>query len=346
MDIRALLRTTVEREASDLHLTAGMPALVRLHGDMVRLDDRPLSPQDVLDLVHALMSPAQQAAFKAERELDFSFEEPGLSRFRVNVYQQLRGPAAVLRVIPSAIRSLESLQAPKVLADLAMLPRGLVLFTGPTGSGKSTSMAAMVDHRNRLDDGHILTIEDPIEFVHESRRCLVNQREVGTHTAGFAQALRSALREDPDVILVGELRDLETIRLALTAAETGHLVLATLHTSSAAKSVDRIVDVFPAGEKDMVQAMLSESLQGVVSQTLCRNAAGNGRVAALEIMIGTPAIRNLIRENKVAQMYSVMQSGLAQGMQTLDQHLANLVRSGLVGADEARRHARYPETIR
>lgn len=346
MQIVDLLNETLKRQASDLHLAAGLPPMVRVHGDIIRLSEAPLSADEVMGLVRPIMNPLQLKTYESQLELDFSHEVQGLSRFRVNVYQQLRGPAAALRVVPSEIRSLESLQAPRVLSELAMLPRGLVLFTGPTGSGKSTSMAAMVDHRNRRHDGHILTIEDPIEFVHESRRCLVNQREVGTHTLGFAQALRSALREDPDVILVGELRDLETIRLALTAAETGHLVLATLHTSSAAKSVDRLIDVFPAGEKDMVRAMLSESLQGVISQTLCKTADRKGRVAALEIMLGTPAIRNLIRENKVAQMYSVMQSGMSQGMQTLDQHLSTLVRSGLLAADEARQHARYPETIR
>lgn len=346
MNIVDLLSETLQRQASDLHLAAGLVPMVRVHGDILRLEHEALQPSDVMRLVSQIMNPAQLQRYESELELDFSYEVVGLSRFRVNVYQQQRGPAAALRVVPSTIRSLESLQAPRVLGELAMMPRGLVLFTGPTGSGKSTSMAAMVDHRNQRQHGHILTIEDPIEFVHQSQRCLVNQREVGTHTMGFAQALRSALREDPDVILVGELRDLETIRLALTAAETGHLVLATLHTSSAAKSIDRLVDVFPAGEKDMVRSMLSESLQGVVSQTLCKTADGRGRVAALEIMLGTPAIRNLIRENKVAQMYSVMQSGLSQGMQTLDQHLATLVRGGLITAEEARLHARYPETIR
>lgn len=346
MNIVELLTETLVREASDLHLTAGLPPMLRIHGDMVRLDHPALYAGDVIGLVGEIMTPRQLKAFETQLELDFAHEVAGLSRFRVNVYHQQRGPAAALRVVPSEIRTLESLQAPRVLGDLALMPRGLVLFTGPTGSGKSTSLAAMVDHRNRVHDGHILTIEDPIEFIHTSRRSLVNQREVGTHTQSFAQALRSALREDPDVILVGELRDLETIRLALTAAETGHLVLATLHASSAAKSVDRLVDVFPAGEKEMARAMLSESLQGVISQTLCKTSNGRGRIAALEIMLGTHAIRNLIRENKVAQMYSVMQSGMSQGMQTLDQHLATLVRSGLVSVEEARLHARYPETIR
>ena len=345
MDIFALMHDAVLKSASDLHLSTGLPPMLRIHGDMHPMDTPALNADEVLQRVQALMSPAQQQVFSSQLELDFSVQLPSGERFRVNAFQQQRGPSAALRLVPSALRSLESLQAPRVLADLAMLPRGLVLFTGPTGSGKSTSLAAMVDHRNEREPGHILTIEDPIEFVHPSKRSLVSQREVGAHTLGFAQALRSALREDPDVILVGELRDLETIRLALTAAETGHLVLATLHTSSAAKSIDRLIDVFPAGEKDMVRAMLSESLQGVISQTLCKTADGRGRVAALEVMLGSPAIRNLIRENKVAQMYSVMQSGQAQGMQTLDQHLTQLVRQGTVAATEARVHARFPENF-
>lgn len=346
MNIQDLLSETVQRQASDLHLSAGLPPLVRVLGDIQRLSHPVLQPADVMRLMGQVMSPEQLKVYEEQRELDFSYEVAGLSRFRINVYQQQRGPAAALRVVPSEIRTLESLQAPQVLSELAMAPRGLLLFTGPTGSGKSTSMAAIVDYRNRRHDGHILTIEDPIEFVHESRRSLISQREVGTHTVGFAQALRSALRENPDVIMVGELRDLESISLALTAAETGNLVLATMHTSSAAKSVDRLIDVFPAGEKEMVRAMLSESLQAVVSQTLCKTADRQSRVAAMEIMVGTPAIRNLIRENKVAQMYSVMQSGMAQGMQTLDQHLSTLVRNGLIAVEEARQYARYPETIR
>jgi len=346
MNIVDLLSQTLQRQASDLHLAAGLPPLLRVHGDLGRCGESALDAQGVMALLGPLMTPQQLHTFERQRELDFAHDQPGLSRFRVNVFQQRRGPAAAIRVVPAQIPSLESLQAPAVLGELAMLPRGLLLFTGPTGSGKSTSMAALVDHRNRHHAGHILTIEDPIEFVHESRCSLVNQREVGTHTLGFATALRSALREDPDVILVGELRDLDTIRLALTAAETGHLVLATLHASSAAQSVDRLIDVFPAGEKDMVRLMLSESLQGVVSQTLCKTADGRGRVAALEVMRGTPAIRHLIREHKVAQMVSVMQSGLSQGMQTLDQHLSLLVRGGRISPDEARRHARHPEFLR
>lgn len=346
MHITDLLTEAVARQASDLHLAAGLPPLLRLHGDLIDCGRPALDAQGVVALLGPIMTAQQLHTLAHQCELDFAHEQPGLSRFRVNAYQQRRGPAAAIRVVPSQVPTLDSLQAPAVLRELALLQRGLVLFTGPTGSGKSTSMAALVDHRNRHAHDHILTIEDPIEFVHASHCSLVSQREVGTHTLGFAQALRSALREDPDVILVGELRDLDTIRLALSAAETGHLVLATLHANSAAQSIDRLVDVFPAGEKDMVRVMLSESLQGVLAQTLCKTADGCGRVAALEIMRGTPAIRHLIREHKVAQMVSVMQSGMDQGMQTLDQHLSQLVRSGRISADQARLHARFPETIR
>jgi twitching motility protein PilT len=278
-------------------------------------------------------------------ECDFSFEVPGLARFRVNAFNQERGAAGVLRTIPSKILTLEQLKAPKSFGELALKPRGLVLVTGPTGSGKSTTLAAMVNHINETEHGHILTVEDPIEFVHESKKCLVNQREVGPHTKSFNNALRSALREDPDVILVGELRDLETIRLALSAAETGHLVFGTLHTSSAAKTIDRIIDVFPAEEKEMVRAMLSESLQAVISQTLLKTKDGTGRVAAHEIMIGTPAIRNLIREAKIAQMYSAIQTGANVGMQTLDQNLTNLVKGNVISAATARYVAKIPENF-
>jgi twitching motility protein PilT len=290
-------------------------------------------------MVYDIMSDAQRKMYEEFLECDFSFAVPNLARFRVNAYNQQRGAAAAFRTIPSKVLSLEDLNAPKVFADLTDRPRGLILVTGPTGSGKSTTLAAMVNHVNENEFGHILTIEDPIEFLHESKKCLINQRELGPHTLSFPNALRAALREDPDYILVGEMRDLETIRLAMTAAETGHLVFGTLHTSSAAKTVDRIIDVFPAAEKDMVRAMLSESLVAVISQTLIKTKDGQGRVAAHEIMIGTPAIRNLIRENKVAQMYSSIQTGQALGMQTLDQCLIDLVRRNVISAPEARTRA-------
>jgi twitching motility protein PilT len=310
-----------------------------------RINVDPLDHKNVHDMVYDIMNDAQRKAYEETLECDFSFEIQGLARFRVNAFNQNRGSGAVFRTIPSKILSLEQLNAPKIFADLALRPRGLVLVTGPTGSGKSTTLAGMVNHMNENEYGHILTVEDPIEFVHESKRCLINQREVGPHTLSFNNALRSALREDPDAILVGEMRDLETIRLALTAAETGHLVFGTLHTSSAAKTIDRVIDVFPAAEKDMVRAMLSESLIGVISQTLCKMKDGSGRVAAHEIMLGTPAIRNLIREAKVAQMYSSIQTGNAMGMQTLDQNLSDLVRRNVITPAEARGKAKTPENF-
>ena len=313
MDITQLLAFSVKNKASDLHLSAGLPPMIRVHGDVRRINVDPLDHKQVHDMVYDIMNDSQRKAYEETLECDFSFEIQGLARFRVNAFNQNRGAGAVFRTIPSKILTLEQLNAPKVFAELSLKPRGLVLVTGPTGSGKSTTLAAMVNHLNENEFGHVLTVEDPIEFVHESKKCLVNQREVGPHTLSFANALRSALREDPDAILVGEMRDLETIRLALTAAETGHLVFGTLHTSSAAKTVDRIVDVFPAAEKEMVRAMLSESLIGVISQTLCKLKDGSGRVAAHEIMLGTAAIRNLIRENKIAQMYSSIQTGNSHG---------------------------------
>ncbi|MFN9030236.1 MAG: type IV pilus twitching motility protein PilT [Betaproteobacteria bacterium] len=339
MDISELLAFSVKNKASDLHLSAGLPPMIRVHGDVRRINLPPLEHKDVHGMIYDIMNDSQRKIYDENLEVDFSFELPGLARFRVNAFNQDRGAAAVLRTIPSRVLSLEELRCPRVFADFSLKPRGLVLVTGPTGSGKSTTLAAMVDHVNNNLYGHVLTIEDPIEFVHESRKCVINQREVGPHTLSFANALKSALREDPDVVLVGELRDLETIRLALTAAETGHLVFGTLHTSSAAKTIDRIVDVFPAAEKEMVRAMLSESVVAVISQTLLKVKDGSGRAAAHEIMVGTPAIRNLIRENKVAQMYSSIQTSQAHGMQTLDQHLVELVRRNLVNRAEARNRA-------
>ena len=338
MDIGDLLAFAVKNEASDLHLSAGLPPMVRIDGDLRRIEGPALDHAAVHGLVCGVMNDAQRQDYEERFETDFSFEISGLARFRVNAFNQQRGAGAVFRTIPSRVLSLDELHAPAIFRDIADTPRGVVLVTGPTGSGKSTTLAAMVDHKNESERGHILTIEDPIEFVHQSRKCLVSQREVHRHTLGFNEALRSALREDPDVILVGEMRDLETIRLALTAAETGHLVFGTLHTSSAAKTIDRIVDVFPAAEKDMVRAMLSESLKAVVSQTLLKKMGG-GRVAAHEIMIGTPAIRNLIRENRIAQMYSAIQTGQQFGMRTLDQDLAALVRKGMVSREAARKAA-------
>jgi twitching motility protein PilT len=338
LDISQLLTFSVKQGASDLHLSAGVEPMIRVDGDVKRINLPPMEHKDVHAMLYDIMNDKQRKAYDEFLETDFSFEIPGLARFRVNAFTQARGAGGVFRTIPSKIQSLEDLKCPPIFKDIAETPRGLVLVTGPTGSGKSTTLAAIINHINEADYGHILTVEDPIEFVHQSKKCLINQREVHRDTLGFNEALRSALREDPDVILVGEMRDLETIRLALTAAETGHLVFGTLHTTSAAKTIDRVVDVFPAAEKDMVRAMLSTGLRAVIAQTLLKRRGG-GRVAAHEILIGTPAVRSLIKENKIAQMYSTIQTGAKDGMQTLDQNLKELVKKGLVEVSEARAKA-------
>src|SRR6266508_1629697 len=335
MDIAELLAFAVKNRASDLHLSAGLPPMIRVHGDIRRINLPPMEHEDVHAMVYDIMSDAQRKTYEEMLECDFSFGIPNLARFRVNAYNQERGAAVAFRTIPSKVLSLEELATPQIFAEMTNNPRGLILCTGPTASGKAPARAATTNHVTGHEYGHILTIEDPIEFLHNSKKCLINQREVGPHTLSFANALRAAMREDPDYILVGEMRDLETIRLALTAAETGHLVFATLHTSSAAKTIDRVIDVFPAEEKEMVRAMLSESLRAVISQTLLKKNGG-GRVAAHEIMIGTPAIRNLIREGKIAQMYSAIQTGQQFGMQTLDQNLQELVRRNVISSAEAR----------
>jgi len=344
MDITELLAFSAKQGASDLHLSAGLPPMIRVDGDVRRINLPPMEHKEVHALIYDIMNDKQRKDYEEFLETDFSFEVPGVARFRVNAFNQNRGAGAVFRTIPSKVLTMEDLGMGQVFKDISMVPRGLVLVTGPTGSGKSTTLAAMLDFINDTRYDHILTIEDPIEFVHESKKCLVNQREVHRDTHGFSEALRSALREDPDIILVGEMRDLETIRLALTAAETGHLVFGTLHTTSAAKTIDRIVDVFPAEEKSMVRSMLSESLQAVISQTLLKKVGG-GRIAAHEIMIGTPAIRNLIREDKVAQMYSAIQTGASVGMQTLDQCLLGLLQRGLITRESARTKAKLPENF-
>ena len=344
MDITELLAFSAKQGASDLHLSSGLPPMIRVDGDVRRINLPAMEHKQVHALIYDIMNDKQRKDYEEFLETDFSFEVPGVARFRVNAFNQNRGAAAVFRTIPSKVLSMEDLGLGEVFRKIADVPRGLVLVTGPTGSGKSTTLAAMMDYLNSTKYQHILTVEDPIEFVHESKKCLINQREVHHDTHGFNEALRSALREDPDIILVGELRDLETIRLALTAAETGHLVFGTLHTTSAAKTIDRVVDVFPAEEKSMVRSMLSESLQAVISQTLLKKIGG-GRVAAHEIMLGTPAIRNLIREDKVAQMYSAIQTGGSLGMQTLDSCLKGLLAKGLISRDSAREKAKTPENF-
>ena len=344
MNINDFLILAVEEGASDLHFSSGRPPTVRIDGDIRTTDHGILGDEIVRDLLHGIMDEDQKQQYEEVLEVDFSYEIPDFARFRVNVFNQNRGAAAVFRTIPSNVLSMESLGMGQIFRDICEIPRGLILVTGPTGSGKSTTLAAMIDYINNRRFEHILTIEDPIEFVHESKSSLVTQRQVHRDTLGFSEALRSALREDPDIILVGEMRDLETIRLALTAAETGHLVFATLHTTSAAKTIDRIIDVFPAAEKAMVRSMLSESLEAVISQTLLKKISG-GRIAAHEIMLGSPAIRNLIREDKVAQMYSVLQTGQSLGMQTMDQSLQKLVAVGEVTPEIAKEKARQKENF-
>ena len=344
MDITRLLARSIKEGASDLHLSSGLPPLLRIDGDLVRTKLPVLRSNQVKELVNEVLNQSQLSSLEEGLEIDFSFEVPELARFRANVFKQNRGYAAVFRSIPSTVPTLRELGLGAIFKDISMLPRGLVLITGPTGSGKSSTQAAMVDYINNNRNYHVLTIEDPIEFVHESKKSLINQREIGRDTQQFSHALRAALREDPDVVVIGEMRDLETVRLALTAAETGHLVFATLHTTSAALTINRIIDVFPAEEKDLVRSMLSDSLQAVVTQTLLKKVDG-GRVAAHEIMIGTPAIRNLIREDKVAQIYSVIQTGSSLQMKTLDQSLAQLVDEGVVSLETARSKAVFPKHL-
>jgi twitching motility protein PilT len=341
MDITQLLAFANKQNASDLHISAGMPPMIRVDGDVRRINLPVMDPKQVHSLIYEIMNDNQRRDYEERLESDFSFEVPGVARFRVNAFNQNRGPGAVFRTIPSKVLTMDDLDLGEVFRKVCRQPRGLVLVTGPTGSGKSTTLAAMIDYINDTRYEHVLTIEDPIEFVHESKKCLINQREVHRDTLSFENALRSALREDPDIILVGEMRDLETIRLALTAAETGHLVFGTLHTTSAAKTIDRVIDVFPAAEKEMVRSMLSESLQAVISQTLLKRLQG-GRVAAHEIMIGTSAIRNLIREDKIAQMYSSIQTGAGEGMQTLDASLMDLVKKGVVSKQDAAAKSKDP----
>ncbi len=345
MQITDLLAFGAKNKASDLHLSSGISPMIRVHGDMRRINLPEMSAEEVGNMVTSVMNDHQRKIYQQNLEVDFSFELPNVARFRVNAFNIGRGPAAVFRTIPSTVLSLEELKAPSIFQKIAESPHGMVLVTGPTGSGKSTTLAAMINHINETQPAHILTIEDPIEFVHQSKKSLINQRELHQHTLSFANALRSALREDPDVILVGEMRDPETIGLALTAAETGHLVFGTLHTTSAAKTVDRIVDAFPAGEKEMVRSMLSESLTAVISQNLLKTHDGNGRVASHEILIANPAVRNLIRENKITQINSVLQTGQASGMQTMDQSLQSLVRQGLIAPEVARRRAQNSESM-
>src|SRR5437867_7249330 len=344
-DLTALLGFAQDQGASDLHISAGMPPMVRIRGEMVRLEMPAFSREETQAAIYDILTDHQKKMFEQTRDIDFAFEIPGVSRFRANVMSQIRGLGAVFRVVPTTVKTLDELGMPKVLKDLSSLEKGLVLVTGPTGSGKSTTLAAMVDYVNDNNRGHILTIEDPIEFVHESKKCLVSQREVGPHTDSFANALRAALREDPDVILVGELRDLETTQLAISAAETGHLVLATLHTSSASKTVDRIIDIFPSGQQAQIRTMLSESIEGVIAQMLLPSRDTKGRVGALEVLVAVPALRNLIREDKTAQIMTVIQTGAQHGMQSLDQSLRDLVMQGKLSREDAIKKSSNPRLL-
>lgn len=345
MDITSLLQFAYQQDASDLHISAGEPPMIRVHGDVKKIKAPPLTPEQTFSLIYDIMGDAQRKIFEERSDLDFSIEIKDTARFRVNVFRQQRGLGAVFRKIPTQILSLAQLDMPQILADISRREKGLVLVTGPTGSGKSTTLAGMIDLINDELEGHILTVEDPIEFVHRTKKCLINQREVGPHTQSFSNALRAALREDPDIILVGEMRDLETIQLALTAAETGHLVFGTLHTSSAPKTVDRIIDVFPPEQQAQVRAMFAESIQAVITQTLCKKVGG-GRVAALEILIGSTAVRNLIREGKIHQIPSVMQTSQSIGMQTLDMHLRELVGRGLITRQTAMEKTNNPDMFK
>jgi twitching motility protein PilT len=341
MDITTLLTFAIQSGASDVHLSSGEPPLIRIHGDMKRLDHPSLSRDEVHALVYDIMDDGQRKTFEEHLELDFSFDMGDIGRFRVNVFMQQRGEGAVFRTIPTKILSIEQLGLPPILKKLCDREKGLILVTGPTGSGKSTTLAAMVDYLNDTFPGHIITIEDPIEFTHHSKKCLVNQRELGPHTHSFANALRAVLREDPDIILVGEMRDLETIQLAITAAETGHLVFGTLHSPGAPQTVDRVIDVFPAGQQAQIRTQFADSIEAIVTQTLCKKKAG-GRVAALEILVATTAVRNLIREGKVHQIPSAMQVGQKDGMQTMDMALVDLVNRGAITREEAQMKSMTP----
>jgi twitching motility protein PilT len=334
MDITELLAFAVKNKASDLHLSSGLPPMIRVHGDIRRINLPPMEHEDVHAMVYDIMSDAQRKMYEEHLEADFSFAVPNLARFRVNAYNQQRGAAAAFRTIPSKVLSLEELNCPKIFAEITNRPRGLILVTGPTGSGKSTTLAAMVNHVNENEYGHILTIEDPIEFLHEAKKCLINQREVGPHTLSFANALRAALREDPDIVLVGEMRDLETVAIAIETAETGHLVFGTVHTSTAASTVDRIIDQFPADRQQQIRVMLAESLRGVISQMLCKKPGG-GRVPAFEVLIAASSVANLIRESKTFQIPSVMQTGRQLGMCMMNDSLCDLVKHKVVAPGEA-----------